>query len=226
MMQFAVIGLGRFGSRVAVGLYQEGAEVVAVDSNEELVDEIKNLVTTAVVMDATDEHALATLKPDELTSVIVAIGKDVEASILVTALLREMNAPKIMARASNELQARILRLVGADAVIYPEDDMASRLVRSLVSPLILDQIELYENTVLAQVVVPDSFVGSTLRELDLRAKHGLNVVTIKAAHPIAAESPQPPMADNVPNPDYRLQAGDTLVVVGDMARVRRIGEME
>ena len=226
MKQFAVIGLGRFGSRVAIGLYQEGADVVAVDVNEELVDEIKNLVTTAIVMDATDEKALATLQPDGLSGVIVAIGKDVEASILITAVLSEMNAPKIMSRASNELQARILRLVGADAVIYPEDDMATRLVRNLVSPLILDQIELYENTVLAQVVVPDSFVGSSLRELDLRAAHGLNVVTIKAARPPEPKAPHPPMADNVPNPDYRLQTADTLVVVGDPVRLRGLAEME
>ena len=131
--QYAVIGLGRFGSRVAAGLYNAGAEVIAIDTDPHNVDAVKADVTTAVTMDATSKDALRSLALDELDAVVVAIGRDTEASILVTALLRELGCKRIVARAGSNLHADILRRVGATQVVYPEDDIAAGLVRSLAS---------------------------------------------------------------------------------------------
>jgi len=214
--QFAVIGLGRFGGRVAVGLYENGAEVIAVDDDPEKVDDIKTSVTAAVTMDATDEEALRQLNVEELDAVVVAIGKDIEASILVTTLLKELGAHHVVARASTAIQAKILDRVGADRVIYPEDDMAARLVRSLTSPHILDHIELEGDIDLAQVIVPQSFVGHTLKDLDLRNRFGVWVVIVRPK-----EGPV-----TVADAEYKFREGDHAYVMGRAENIERWDKLE
>ncbi len=218
MREFAVIGLGRFGLRLAETLYEAGADVIAVDDDPDHVQDGKSVATTAIQADATDEQSLRALNVAELDAVIVAIGKDMEASILATALLKQLGAPMIISRAGTSIQARVLELVGADRVIYPEDESAVRLGRSLVSPHVLDHVELSGDLDLAQILAPVAFVGKSLRDLDLRARHNVNVVTIRPRGANGFDpSGRPSFA--VPGPDYVIQEGDMLVVIGEASAI-------
>jgi len=218
--QFGVIGLGRFGTRVAAGLYDNGAEVIAIDADPANVDGVKGDVTNSVVLDATNKDALRSLALNELDAVVVAIGRDTEASILVTALLRELGCNKIVARAGNDLHADILNRVGATRVVYPEDEVAAGLVRSLTSPHVIDLVELEGDIDFALLAIPESFVGSTLRGLDLRAKYNLTVVALRTTDP---ETLEPAVV--VPGPDDKLQAGDRMYVVGNHESFERIDQL-
>lgn len=219
--QFAIIGLGRFGQRVASGLYEAGAEVLAVDTEPAKVAEIKSHVTTAITTNAAHEEALAALGVDQMDAVVVAIGKDAEASILVTALLKQYGCPRIIARASSDLQARILQRVGADQVIYPEDDEARRLVRVLSSPHVLDQIDLQGDLDLALLTVPVAFVGHNLLELQLRQRYSVNVVAIRQP-----ETDSQTGQTVFPDAQYCVQTGDRLYVVGPAEALARIAAMD
>ncbi len=218
--QYAVIGLGRFGSRVAAGLYNAGAEVIAIDTDPHNVDAVKADVTTAVTMDATSKDALRSLALDELDAVVVAIGRDTEASILVTALLRELGCKRIVARAGSNLHADILRRVGATQVVYPEDDIAAGLVRSLASPRVIDLVELEGDLDFALLRIPDSFVGKSLRELELRNRYGLTVVALRT---VDEETLEPRLV--MPGPDDTLRAGDQMYVVGSEDALERIDQL-
>lgn len=218
--QFGVIGLGRFGARVATGLYERGVEVIAVDSDPARVDAVKNAVTTAVALDATNREALEALALHDLDAVIVGIGRDIEASILVTALLQELGCRLIVARAGNDLHADILSRVGATRVVYPEDDVADRVVRLLTSPHVVDLVELEGDIEFAIVEVPRSFVGRSLRELELRNRYGLTVVAVRRA-----EEPDGASTVLVPGPDDQFTRGDLIYVVGDEQSIARIEQL-
>jgi len=220
MKQFAVIGLGRFGARVAAGLYQRGGEVVAIDEDAEKVEALKRSVSTAVCMDATDEDELKELNVPEFDAFVVAIGRDIEASILITALLNQLGARVLVARASNELQARILDLVGATGVIFPEEDIAARLVRSLVSPHVVDHIEMEGDIDFALVTAPKRFHEKTLVELEVRQRYGVTVVAVRNS---VADGDEPA---SLPAPDYVVRKGDLLYVVGSEESIGTIAGMD
>ncbi|MGB9847072.1 MAG: potassium channel family protein, partial [Desulfotomaculales bacterium] len=151
MKQFAVIGLGRFGSSVARTLAQMGYEVLAVDSDDERVSAISDEVTYAVQVDAMEEEALKSLGLRNFDVVIVAIGQEVKASILVTVMLKEMGVSKVVAKANDELHGKVLQKVGADVVVFPERDMGVRLAHALVSRNIIDQIRLSPEYSIAEI---------------------------------------------------------------------------
>jgi trk system potassium uptake protein TrkA len=218
--QFAVIGLGRFGAHVATGLYRQGHEVLAVDEDPVRVDMVKSQVTNAVVADATTREALEALAVAEMDGVIVGIGRQIEASVLVTALLRELGCATIVARAATHLHADILARVGATRVVYPEDDEAERVVRALVSPNLLDLVELEADIDLAVLTVPTQFVGRTPAELEMRTRYGVTLVAIRRE-----EIPGEPPSVLVPGPHDTMAAGDRLYLVGDEAAITRIGEL-
>jgi trk system potassium uptake protein TrkA len=219
--QFAIIGLGRFGQRVAGGLYEAGAEVLAVDLDPDKVAQIKASATIAMTANAAHEETLAALGVDQMDAVVVAIGKDAEASILVTALLKQYGCRQIIARAASDLQARVLQMVGADRVVYPEDDEARRLVRVLGSPHVLDQIDLQGDLDVALLTAPAEFVGHSLVELQLRQRLAVNVVAIRQA-----ETASQPGTVVFPDADYRVQADDRLYLVGSAEALARVAAME
>jgi len=215
--QFAVIGLGRFGAHVATGLYRRGHEVLAVDEDPGRVDVVKSEVTTAVVTDATSREALEALAVTEMDGVVVGIGRDIEASVLVTALLQELGCQTIVARAATHLHADILARVGATRVVYPEDDEAARVVRALTTPRLLDLVELEGDFDLAVLEVPGPFVGHSPRELELRSRYGVTIVAIRR-QPDPGQEP----VVSVPGPDDVMMAGDRLYVVGDEKAITRV----
>ncbi|MGC5326332.1 potassium channel family protein [Brevibacillus sp. SYSU BS000544] len=214
--QFAIIGLGRFGSSVARTLYEMDFEVMGIDENEDRINEIIQYVTHAVVADSTDEMALKEIGIRNFDVVVVAIGADIQASILTVLILKEMGVKKIVAKAQNERHGQVLYKVGADRVVFPERDMGVRVAHNLISANVLDFIELAEDYSVAEVVVSRSMVSNTLRQLDVRAKFGVNVIAIKSGENF----------NIAPGPDEVIKEKDVLVVIGHNRDLKDFEEQE
>jgi trk system potassium uptake protein TrkA len=208
--QFAVIGMGRFGSSVAKTLYGLGFEVLAVDSSEQRTQEVTSMVTHAVTADCTEVDALRALGISNFDVVVVAIGQDIQASILTTLTLKELGVAKLVVKAQNELHGRVVEKIGADKVIFPERDMGQRVAHHLISPDILDYIELSKDHSIVELKVAKSQAGKNLRQLDIRAKYGCNVMAIKHGDKM----------NIAPNASDHLREGDVLVVVGSNSDLR------
>jgi trk system potassium uptake protein TrkA len=203
--QFAVIGLGRFGSSVAKTLSHMSFEVLAIDDREERIQEMSAIVTHAVQADSTDEEALRAIGIRNFDVVVVAIGEDIQASILTTLILKEIGIPTIVVKAVNELHGKVLKKIGADKVIFPERDMGQRVAHHLISSNILDHIELSADYSIVEIKVSNQMVGKSLRELDIRAKYGCNVIAIKQQEILII----PPSGEDPLKPE------DILVIVGN-----------
>ncbi|MBO8164446.1 MAG: TrkA family potassium uptake protein [Brevibacillus sp.] len=212
--QFAVIGMGRFGSSVARTLYEMDYEVMGIDEDEEKINENIQYVTHAVAADSTDEMALKEIGIRNFDVVVVAIGADIQASILTTLILKEMGVKKIVAKAQNERHGQVLYKVGADRVVFPERDMGIRVAHNLISANVLDFIELAEDYSVAEVVVSPGMVGKTLRQLDVRARYGVNVIAIKSGEQFNIS----------PRPDEVIQQHDVLVVIGHNRDLKQFEE--
>ncbi len=213
--QFAVIGLGRFGRSVARTLAGMGYEVMAIDKNEELVEDIKDQVTYAVCADIHEEKVLESLGLRNFDVVIVAIGDDLQASILITLMLKEMGIGHVVVKAVNDIHGKVLEKVGADQVVFPERDMGMRLAQYLARANILDFIEISEEYSLIEAKVPPKMVDKTLREIDLRSKYGVSVLAIKRGHQVIVSPPA----------DQRLGANDILFLVGGNRELDRFSRM-
>lgn len=214
--QFAVIGMGRFGSSVARTLFEMDYEVMGIDEDEERINEHIQYVTHAVAADSTDERALREIGIRNFDVVVVAIGADIQASILTVLILKEMGVKKIVAKAQNERHGQVLYKVGADRVVFPERDMGVRVAHNLISANVLDFIELAEDYSVAEVVVSPKMVGKTLRQLDIRAKFEVNVIAIKSGERF----------NIAPRPDEVIQYNDVLVVIGNNKHLKEFEEQE
>jgi len=210
--QYIVIGLGRFGRSVAVNLMGLGHEVLAVDSNEDNVEHIAPFVTQAVQADATDEDTLRELGVSDFDAAIVCIGANSRDSILVTVLCKEAGVPQVIVKAEDELHAKILRKVGADRVVFPEQDMGQRVARSLDSPGILDVMELAADYRIAEVIAPSAWWGKTLVDIHVRRNYGLAIIGIRRGREFIAS----------PGADARLHEGDVLLVLGKQGDIDAI----
>ena len=205
MKSYIVIGLGRFGQTLARQLCMLGAEVLALDVRNDLVQQVAEDVTHAVVGDAQDKEVLRALGVRNFDCAIIAIGSDLAASVLTTMNLKELGVPYIICKGHDETHRRVLEKLGVDRVIIPEQENAQRLARSLNSHNVLDYIELSEDYGILEVPAPKAWVGKTLRELNVRAKLGVNIIAVENGK-----------STNVsPSADYQIQAGDVMVVLGD-----------
>ncbi len=205
MKTYVVIGLGRFGSSLAKQLCMLGAEVLAMDVSSTLVQQVAADVTQAVVGDAQDKDVLRSLGVRNFDCAIIAIGDNLGASVLITMNLKELGIPYIVCKAHDETHRRVLEKLGVDRVVIPEQEHAQRLGRSLFSHNVLDYIELSEDYGILEVPAPASWVGKSLKELNVRAKLGVNI--------IAVENGKKPNVS--PAADYCIRAEDVLVVLGD-----------
>ncbi len=216
----AVIGLGQFGSRLAARLSEQGAEVLAIDIARPIVEAIRDKVTHAVALDATDEEALRAAGLADAGAALVSIGQNFEAIALATVLLKHLGVPRVIARAPSPLAARILSKIGADEIVNPEEEAADRWCHRLVAPRFLSQIEFHEGYSLIEVKAPRDWLERTLAELNLRAKLGLHVVALKRRRDAA--DVQSPLRIEMPGPNTPLGEGDILVLMGrdeDFARI-------
>lgn len=202
--EFAVIGLGRFGGSVCKELSMEGMHVLAIDHDENKVNQFKNIASYAVIADATDEVTLKELGIKNIDHVIVAIGDNIQASILTTVILSELGINKITVKAQNDYHEKILNKIGAHQVVHPERDMGKRIAHSIISNNILDYLELSEEHSIVEVIAGDKMAGKTLMDLDIRAHYGCNVIAIKQDKEINVS----------PSADYLIAATDILIVIG------------
>ncbi|MGE5700928.1 MAG: potassium channel family protein [Clostridia bacterium] len=214
--QFAVIGMGRFGSSVARTLYEMDFEVMGIDEDEEQINQNIQYVTHAIAADSTDEMALKEIGIRNFDVVVVAFGADIQASILTVLILKELGVKKIVAKAQNERHGQVLYKVGADRVVFPERDMGVRVAHNLISSNVLDFIELAEDYSVAEVVSSPSMVGKTIRQLDVRAKYGVNIIAIKSNEKFNIS----------PRPDQMIERNDVLVVIGHNLDLKEFEEQE
>lgn len=207
---FAVIGLGRFGGSVCKTLADAGQEVLAIDKYESRVNDYKDIATQAVVADAQDEDMLRSLGIRNVDHVIVAIGEDIQASILVTLMVKEQGVKYVTAKAQNEYHAKVLEKLGVDRVVHPERDMGVRIGRSLTSKNMVDYLDLDANFKLAEILITNpEFVGKSLAEMDFRDRYGLNVIALAHSR---QEMVLPSAGDVLTENDSILVAGPTRAI--------------
>lgn len=214
MTSFAVIGLGRFGISLSKRLAELGNEVLAIDDTMESVQDISDFVTQAVEADIMDENVLRSLGITDFDCVIVTVSKDVEVNILVTSMLKSMGVKYVVSKAVSELHARVLKQVGADKIVFPDKDMAVKLAQSLTASSVLDFIELSDKYAIVEVEIPASWIGKSLRQLNVRAVYGITVVALK--------NHKTDSIDVTPDSDYQFREGDILVVIGSNEDINKL----
>ena len=215
MKSYAVLGLGRFGSQVAVELCRLGCEVLAMDVNKELVSQFSGDVTHAVVGDSQDKEVLRALGVADFDCAIVAIGGDLAASVLTTMNLKELGVPQIICKAHDATHRKVLEKLGADRVVIPEQEQACRLARSLSSPNVLDYIELSDEYGIIEVPAPKGWWDKSLRELNVRAKLGVNILAVRRGGKINVS----------PAADFAIAEGDIMVVLGDSHALKKVQKL-
>ncbi|KXZ14791.1 potassium transporter Trk [Bacillus nakamurai] len=209
--EFAVIGLGRFGGSICKALSEEGLEVMAMDIDEDKVNEYAKIASHAVIGDSTDESVLKNLGMRNFDHVIVAIGENIQASILTTLILKELGVQTITVKAQNDYHEKVLAKIGADHIVHPERDMAKRIAHNIVSNNVLDYLELSDEHSIVEIVANSRLAGNTLLDLDIRAKYGINIVAIKREKEVIVS----PLATEV------IQKEDILIVIGSISDISR-----
>lgn len=226
MQKVAVIGLGRFGMALAENLAKEGIEVIAIDYDVEIVNDVKDRVALAVQADATDLETQRSLGLGKVDTIVVAIGENFEACQLAMLAARDLDGPRVIARANDRVKETILRRLGADEVLLPEEQAALKLSQRLAKPSLLEAVEIGSEHSFVQVKAPNGVRGKTLMELQLRKNFGLNLVAIRNA---AVGAGPGSGAENIsiPGPDTIPQEGDVLMLVGKDRDIDRfLREME
>lgn len=212
--QFAVIGLGRFGRAVCSTLHRLGYEVLGTDIDEKRVSQVltDQIAAHALQLDSTNPAALKEAGILEFDTVIIAIGNYLQESIITTLNVKEAGVPHVVAKASSEVHGKLLQRVGADHVVYPENEAGCALARSLTKPAILDRFDLDPDNSIVELIVPDEFHGKTITELKLRSRYGLNLLAVSYDGKFEIN----------PDPEKRLQRGSAMVVIGCNKNINRL----
>jgi trk system potassium uptake protein TrkA len=219
--QFGVIGLGRFGSAMAMTLTELGHDVIGVDGDEARVQQLADVVTHALQIDATDEKALRAAGIQDVDVAVVSIGENIESSLLVVMQLLELGIATIVAKAVTPLHGRILEKLGVSRVIFPEREMAIRIAHSLVMPNVIDYIELSRDFSIVEVPAPEAFVGRTLKQLELRPRLGLTLIAIKRQ----ADGGAGVVTNIAPAADETIRDGDVLALLGSNERLNQLDQL-
>ena len=218
MRQIAIMGLGSFGNALAKALASSGVEVIAVDREKDRVEELKEYVTLAVACDTTDEKALRSIGLSDVDLACVAIGEDVEASLLTTILLKKIGVPAIFSRAVTPMQTEILKAIGVTRIIEIENEMGKEIANAIIAPRILKRVILGDDHSMAEINVPAKFVGKRISELNLRQKNKINIVAIKRSAPDIDKSTGVRTVkdeiNTVPDPDTHFDENDIIIVAG------------
>lgn len=217
MKSFVIIGLGRFGTAIAGELSALGHEVLAVDVDEERVQQVADHVTHAVTGDGRNIEVLRALGVRNFDCVVVAMGSDVGNSALITLNLKELGVKEVICKAQSHVHSRVLEKIGADRVVFPEYEMGAKLAQGLSSSNVLNFIELSEDFSIIETAVPRAWQGKTLRELDVRARYHVNVIAVRRGR--AGE------LNIAPGADYRLESGDVAVTLGRDEDINRLQDL-
>jgi len=221
MRQFAVIGLGRFGSSVAKTLSEKGYQVLAIDLNEDRVQDYSDITAQAVCVDATDVKALKAVGVENVDAAVVSVGNNIEASILITLELKELGIKEVVVKSVTEEQGKVLQKVGADKIIFPERDMGARLASTLAYPEVSEHINLSSSCSIIEIQAPQDFVGKSLKQLNLRVEYSLNVVAVKSQDEAGSE-----VVDPTPEADYKIKQQDKLMIVGSNENIEKLKKKE
>ena len=205
MKSFAVLGLGRFGKELALQLSRGGAEVLAIDRERKIVDEVADEVTRAVTANLRDKDAMQELGVAECDEVILSVGSDLAASVLAVVNLKALGVKHLICKAYDEVHRDVLLKLGADQVLIPEQEFAAKLAAQMISPRLRDQIQLTEEYVIEEVAVPESWIGKTLGEMNIRSRFDVTVVTVRHGEKVVA----------APGAGERLTAGDVVLLLGE-----------
>lgn len=225
---FAVIGLGTFGKKVCEVLSEKGGSVIAIDNDPDLIQSIQDTVTQAVYLDSTDEEAMGEVPFEDVDIAIIAIGDNVEASIISTAICKKIGIPYIVARAVKEIHQQVLKQVGADEIINIEIEEGQRVAQRLIAPEILDRIPISSTISVTEMYVPKEFIGKSLKELDLRKKTKVNVVSIKRTILSVDEQGNSVRSEDIvfPEPEEVLRESDMMLIVGKNTDLERLQESQ
>lgn len=228
MVQIAVIGLGNYGFKLSTTLNDLGADVIAIDKNEDLVNQIKSHVTQAVCLDASDENALRDIGISEVDAGVVAIGNNIEENIMVTTLLRRMGVTKIIGRALSNLHEKVLEEVGASKIVRIEEQMGENIARWLVASHVLQQVKFESGYTLVEVKPKKEFIGKKISELELREKYHVNIAALQKRIPSIDEGGKSIFRVEVkspPSPEDIIAENDILVLVGMDAAIFQLTKM-
>ena len=213
MKSFCIIGLGRFGQTLAVALLRNGHQVMVMDEIEDAVTPLADYVTNAVIGDPTSEKTLRASGAAEYDCTVIALSNDINKSLLITMLLKDMGAPYVVARANSDLERRVLEKVGADRIVFPEQEMGEKLASMLESNSILERIQFSNEYSIVELPMPEEWVGKTLIELSVRANYGVNVIAI---------TDEKDRMDIAPNPKEPLKAGHSITIIGENKKIDRL----
>lgn len=225
--QFGVIGLGTFGFNVAKEISKHDIQVLAIDRNEEIVKDIAPFVAHAICTDATEEKALREAGVTDCEVVIVSIGENMETSILVTLLLKELGVNNIIVKSTSETHSRIAAKIGADRVVYPETEMAKKLAESLASPNILDEIELSKEYNITEMMAPKRFWGKTIVGSGIRANYKVSIIALKRLMPVINDDGESDTKEEIniaPGADDEIQENDIMLLVGRDSDIDKLKE--
>ncbi len=223
---FVVVGLGTFGLTVASELLKRGCQVTAIDKDEKKVELASEFAIDVIIADGRDKKPLEEAGVSSADAAVVSIGEDLEASFLVTLHLKELGIPWIVTKASSPSQGEILEKIGADRIIYPEEEMARKLADQLLNPSIINYLRLNDSVGILESETPDPFIGKTPKGLSLRNKYGLNLIAIKRK--VQRKNGDEVVEDLivVPSPEEKIEEGDTLLVIGDHKSLEKFKKMQ
>ncbi len=210
--QYLVLGLGRFGMSLARTLSELGQEVLAVDADEEAVNAVAPYVTQALQLDATDETLLSDLGVGNFDAAIVSIGQNTRDSILISVLLKELGVKYLIAKANDELHAKVLRKIGADRVVFPERDMGARMARAIIAPNVLELMNLSDDYQIIEIRLPEKWQENSIIGINVRRKYGVNILAIHRKDRFLVS----------PAADMLFEEGDTLLVMGKKEDIERL----
>ncbi len=214
MKKFAVIGLGSFGSNLVKTLAKKNVEIIAIDIDETKVNEIKDVATQPVAMDATNKENLTSIGITDVDCVVVSTGPSLEPSIMIVYILKELGVKKIIAKALSEEHEKILLLVGANEVYYPERDIAKKIGTQLNFNNLLDYLPIESGFVIQEIAPPDSFIGKSLGEINLRKKYNITVIAIKSIIPESSTMN--------PGADFLIKESDIMIVFGSDVDIEKL----
>ena len=226
-LKYAVIGLGHFGTEIAKELSDRGAQVLAIDNDEDHIEKIKDYVAYSVTMDSTDKKALRTQGLPDMDAVVVAIGEDFEALLLTTVYLLEMGVKRIIARANGEQQRQILERMGVEEILSPEKEVADILAERLLNPSVLSYLSLPDGYEIVEIKSPKGTIGRSLQDIELRNKYQINLVTLKREYCFDKDGEEciEQHVLGVPGSDTVVEAKDTMVLFGQVKDIERFLEI-
>ncbi len=224
MKKFAILGLGTFGESVAKSLTEKGAEVIAVDKDMSRVEDIQDYVSVAVRLDSTDENALIAQGIHEVDVAVVCIGEDFESNLLTSVILKQLGVPKVITRATKTIEEKILKAVGIDRVVVPEQEVGEKLAYTLMHPHLKEIFYLAGPYTIAEIDAPKMFVGKSLEELQLRSRFGLNLITIRKKETVLSDTGTPTEKETVIMPDAKtvIEENDVLILVGKKSDLNKL----